>query len=234
MRSFQTTLLTALVWLTTAISSAYANDPADFFPLHVGDVWEYDNYDIQTDWTVVEVVGDSAINGRQYYKMRETSSSVGNVYRYSPLWVRINDAFEVLQYSFHRQADVLMLRLDASVEDSWEGYEPLRSADFIYESDENWMPTVVLRDRGRMRDISMNKFLDFLEDEREALRFVYDFVAIENTYAYVDGIGLVGWAGEGNVGLRLRGAIIGGVRYGTLTVGVEPSSWGHIKTLFVH
>ncbi len=41
MKSFQTTLLTAILWLMTAISSAYANNRADFLPLAVGNSWTY-------------------------------------------------------------------------------------------------------------------------------------------------------------------------------------------------
>ncbi|MCK5527614.1 MAG: hypothetical protein KAJ05_10720, partial [Candidatus Latescibacteria bacterium] len=59
MKTFQTTLLIAILWLMTANSTTYAYDPADFLPLAVGNSWTYlHTYALVAEYLSPEEIGD--------------------------------------------------------------------------------------------------------------------------------------------------------------------------------
>ncbi|MCI0706698.1 MAG: T9SS type A sorting domain-containing protein [Ignavibacteriae bacterium] len=189
----------------------------DFFPMHIGDYWEYemlsDAGNSYVRW-FHRVIGDTIMpNGKRYFTVLESdinSSSPDTIYHF----YRIDDSLQVFKYLETGEcSDLEMLRFKLSVPDSavWETCTP---------------PDYPFRLRGLLatydkyyaimgRSLATRTYCDV---EYDSTTNEMIFCPIGPPVAFLAReLGIAGWYFEASGDAYLVGAIIDGNQYGTIT-----------------
>jgi len=177
----------------------------EYYPLHIGDFWEYSDFGTIPTTVTRKVIADTIMsNGRSYKVIEEfvrdgpypgkryeyqRIDSLGNVFGY----VLVSCKFPAVW------VDTLIYRLAGSIGDSIAAVCILPSG--------HW----VLAQRDRVASLG---------ELRELTRFYLVNAVVRGVRTIAEGIGMVHYGYEGGDG-NLRGAIISGKQYGNITVGVH-------------
>ena len=215
--------LTLLVLATPALHAQTTPDPnpaASYYPLAVGNVWEYRDYDTKTPlpqrypFERVTVTGQTTLAGRTYFTVvRQQFRRSGGA------WDEQRDEtlvrFDTLAATARRavnggadEDDVLLCRLDLPVPDS-SAFVPCEDSEFLTY---NVVPGATLQIGG-----------DLVETTIRSERLLYF------TRRFAAGIGYLGVEGcEGScTDTRLEYARVGGVTYGApiadIPLGPDPT-----------
>ncbi|MGA9364839.1 MAG: FlgD immunoglobulin-like domain containing protein [Bacteroidota bacterium] len=178
----------------------------EYYPLHVGDFWEYqlyeDNIPIKNS---VKVIGDTLMpNGLTYKIVRDTEHD--GPYPGSHIsFTRVDTAGQVWSYSPFACSDRLLYRLGARVGDTLRN--PCFADSLTYWKLIERLPAIVFGDTTEIQ--------------------TWDWVnsPLLGVETLARGFGLIVERGEG-VERYLRGAIINGRKYGDITVSVKTPSVG--------
>lgn len=178
----------------------------EYYPLHVGDFWEYDDL----DWTGLptkvtrQVIKDTLMPNGKTYKVIEHFVRDGPYPRKSYEYQRIDTLGNVFTYAFVSckfptfWVDTLIYKLNGRVGDSIRAICHTDSTFWI---------------------ISRSGLVDFF-GIRKWTEFYLIKSVLRGVVSIIEGIGMYDYGGEGFDGW-LRGAIISGKKYGNITVSVE-------------
>jgi len=187
--------------LLASIFLGRSSQAQDFFPLHVGDHWQYEVYFQGTfrGYYDVRILGDSTMpNGKKYYNTTEPWR-----------WVRVNDSLSSYIYDFFNKdndtttTELLLDKFGALVGDWWYSYG--------FE-----------RDSSRMENFYNSTVFGELTSVKVISRYAPIGLWI-TTRDYSRKHGLIYYLVEGGASYYLVGANIGGIVYGTITSIESPT-----------
>lgn len=173
---------------------AQQGNPKDFYPMQVGNVWQYNALEGAYPYPVTYTITRDTVmpNGRKYYLFD------GGFYRI----LRMDDSLNVYLYQDdHPSGEILLDKLGAKPGDKWTSFEGtwLREATMV-----EYREAVIFGDTVEVRRISYKH-------------------SIDKEMQYADTFGPFYRIIEGPIYYSLIGAIINGKRYGNLVVSnVEP------------
>jgi len=173
---------------------AQQENTRDFFPLQVGNVWQYRAVEAGFTYTNTYSITSHTVmpNGKKYHLFD------GGLYRI----LRIDDSLNVYLYqSDQLSGEVLLDKLGAKPGDKWTSFQG------------TWLREATMSEYGKAV---------IFGDTLEVRRIVYKH-PIERELQYADKFGPFYRIIEGPIYYSLIGAIINGKRYGSLVVSnVEP------------
>lgn len=174
---------------------------ASFYPLHVGDYWEYEiTQGYITTLRTEKVLSDTIIACHIYYLVRVEDFRTGRV---DSGYGRVTATGEIVTYDFNTaKEDTSIFRLNMQAGDS--SFTEDSSAVVVFLG-ENWESVF-----GESRRVKKFEVSD------------YPGVLFRTVYGFAQGLGLVYVLGPiDGADERLRGAIISGVRYGVVSTIVR-------------
>jgi hypothetical protein len=195
-------VLKGLFLIVLFSSCTYAQlDTSDYFPMHIGDRWEYEWLGGGT--SITTIIGDTILtNGNRYFIFNSSDDNK---------WIRIIDRRFVVIFHEYPNIELKWLDLNANIGEIWR-YDPLDSlTSFGYG----------LKDTGSYFNGLVNKQLKFK---------LFDCVSLFDTSwcsETPDGEPITITQGLGSTGTffsTLRGAVINGVPYGLVSVQEDKSN----------
>jgi len=190
-----------LLLLIPFILEAQDTTLASFYPLHIGDYWEYEiTQENITTLRTHKVLSDSLIAGYIYYLVRVQDFRTGQV---DSGYGRVTESGEIVSYDFNRaREDTSIFRLNMEVGDSAFTDDSLAVVVYLGEICE---PVF-----GEARQVKKFEVSD------------YPNRLFSTVYGFAQGLGLIYVLGPIDAAdERLRGAIISGVRYGVVSTIVR-------------
>lgn len=164
----------------------------DFFPLEIGNRWEYDVFsgNVDTGDVFIEVIGDTVLaNGVQYFIVSEDDNIT---------FLRITDSLQVVEFNPSFEKEFLLYKLDVPVGEFWERED--LSGETFFTTLVSIHDTTILGKTTKIMELHTGP---------------EPFSNLFETYL-ANGLGCVNSSGE-NITTQLKGAIISGVRYGIIT-----------------
>jgi hypothetical protein len=97
--------------------SLFAQDPREFYPLQVGNYWEYSyQNNIQTAY---RIVSDTILNdGKSYFNMREIQIDIPQYYH--DYYRRIDDSGNVYEYDLSKKCENIKLKFSPKINEMWQ------------------------------------------------------------------------------------------------------------------
>jgi len=182
--------------------------PSSFFPLHVGDYWEYDELrgfpTTLQKWVAKDTLiqrhpaeDAPALDSRRYFKVVTNDPVFGETFEL----LRVTDSLEVVSYKYERE--VISFKLDAQVGVFWFSNDPDTTWKITFDVEYD-APIF-----GKTRRVKVFTF------------HLNPHPILEITYLLADSIGIVSYDGHGDSPSGyLRGALINGVKYGQISLSV--------------
>lgn len=197
--------VTTLVYAQNEINKfQYDEDPMLYFPHNEGDVWEY--YDV--DEFIVDTIRATL--------QRDSIDTTGNVYvsiKYFSLRLGIptyTDYYKIdTSFQAWRGYDFLIYKFDAHLGDQWVAYTYGGNGNQNYD-----IMRVKAEEEGSIFGIPTNfkRYLNFYaQDSTDTIG-----ILTNSAYTLARGFGMVSYS-SGHTKYYLRGCIINGIKYGTVT-----------------
>lgn len=167
-----------------------------FYPLGIGDYWEYfvDGFmGIREDTTTVSVKSDTVITNRTYKIIATKSFHLKTTY-FS--FERVDTTGDIYKFDSSTGGDALLYRLSDTSKSFWTGYGP-----FLARFDTSYTKNIFSQPRKVL-------VISYCSQTDSTWRYSTELA---------DGIGLVSTFTSHRQGSFLQGAIINGIRYGTIT-----------------
>ena len=165
----------------------------DYFPLGVGDIWEYEN---QTR----EVIGTESINGREYKRVEVKYYRADTVYSTHELYYRKKNVYKVYQVNNDKSDEFLFADFSRKDGESW-------TYDIQMRDEDKWNVTVRTDIDFDFGDLVLNNCKSFYYD-------VPNWVDEEHAITFAPGIGEISSVLLGcGLGDTLRKATINSVQY---------------------
>jgi hypothetical protein len=197
----------------------------DYFPMHMGDYWEYLSESIPPDPSIqycIRVEGDTLMpNGKIYHKFREKAISPPRSYSDS-MYYRMDDSLQVFRYvginADCSEGEYIIYKLTASIGERW----PVCFMLFPPNDEYRCLPDTVFQDFPNIGLSLSAKHFCYSHFDSYVGDTVCCPVDMQEDYL-ARGFGLIEIRGGAMAPYKLIGCIINGITYGTITDVVEKS-----------